>query len=55
MTNAAEERDLVALETHPRSSPKAEPAASELLRNLLGVELEACRQSLDDDDERFAV
>ena len=55
MTDPGEERELVALEPHPRPSAVSEAATRQLALDVVLGDVEPGRQALDDDDEAAAV
>ena len=55
MANAGEQAHLVLFEPHAGTSAVAEPAAGKLGADVLDGDAQACRQALDDHDERLAV
>ena len=55
MADAAEELDVVTLESHAGTSTEAEAAAGELVTDLLDGDREAGREPFDDDREGRAV
>ena len=55
MTDAADQRQLVQLESLARPATEAEPASRHLRLDLLDGDLEPGRQTLDDHDEALPV
>jgi hypothetical protein len=55
VADAGEELDVVALEPHARAAPVAEPAAGQLVGDLLDRDRQPGGQALDDDDEGLTV
>ncbi len=52
MADAAEDGQLVGLETHPRPAAEAEPSAGELALEVLGGHRQTGRQAFHHDDQR---
>ncbi len=55
MPHAADEREPVLLEAHPRPPPEAEPASGQFVLDLVLRHGEAGRETFDDDDEALTV
>ena len=55
VAHAGEELDVVALEAHAGAAPVAEPAAGQLVGDLLDRDRQQGGETLDDDDEGLAV